>query len=293
MLIVAAVPPLLRLLLSYTVFNFDTPKYLVSVGDEISARHVLGKIYKGTRADDELLRMKEEKELELQRGKLTLAQVFSPKYKKRLLSAILVAVFQQLSGVNAMIFFSNDIFALGTSANTNLPTTYTIIMDVIQILATFIAGLIIERLGRKLLFSLGMGFATVICAAFGVVGVIDGDSPILKFLIWGYIIGFGLSLGPIPWVYISDILPDVALGFAILSNWAAVFVIGLGFPYIAKYWGMPTGFFIFAACSLVGTIFVLFFVKETKGKSEAEITAMFWKGAKTPSVKQPATQVSV
>ena len=88
-------------------------------------------------------------------------------------------------------------------------------------------------------------------------------------------IGFGVSVGPLPWVIISDILPDVAIGIAVLANWLSCFAIGIGFPPVVESLGIAWGFIIYGAISLTGTLFVAFFVKETKGKNEAEIGVLY------------------
>jgi hypothetical protein len=68
----------------------------------------------------------------------------------------------------------------------------------------------------------GMAFSAGVLGAFGVFGVLAPISPITKYLILGYVLGFGLSLDPLPWVYISDILPDMGIAIAALTNWLAI-----------------------------------------------------------------------
>jgi len=269
----AGVSPIIRLLGTLLAFNHETPKYLVSIGKDEEARQVLTKLYTDGRAEEELQGLKRQKDLEAESGKLTMKDIFSPKYKLRLVIGIMVAVFQQLSGINAIILFSNKIFG---EENGNL---YTMIMDILQILGTIVAGMIIERLGRKSLLVNGMASIAIILGLFGVISFINNESGVLKYLIWGYILAFGLSIGPIPWVYIADILPDIAIGIAVLGNWASTFLISLLFPIISKptALGMGGGIMVFAVCSVLGAIYFMIYVKETKGKTEAEISAMFSK----------------
>lgn len=268
---VAAVSPAIRLIFSFLVFNHETPKYLVSLGKDEEAKEVLTRFYQDSRASEELSEMKRQRDLEAESGKLTLKDIFSPKYKARLVIGIMVAVFQQLSGINAIILFSNKIFGSEDA------TQSTVIMDFLQILGTVFAGMIIERLGRKSLLVNGMGAIAIVLGLFAVVSFINHDSGFLKFLIWGYILIFGLSIGPIPWVYIADVLPDIAIGIAVLGNWASTFLISLFFPIVSdpSALGMGGGILIFAICSVIGAIYFMVFVKETKGKNEAEISAMF------------------
>jgi len=264
----AAFAAVLRLILSLIVFTHETPKYLVQNSQDDEARIVLEKFYPDSRAQEELSKLRQQRESQAQGGQLTMKDVLSAKYSKRLIIGVMVAVFQQLSGINAIIFFSNQIFPADEA------TQDTVILDALQIIATICAGLVIERFGRKSLLVAGMGVSSVILGVFGVLSLMT-TSPNLKFLIWAYIIGFGFTIGPAPWIYIADILPDLAIGIAVLGNWASTFIIGLGFPTLAAHLGMGGGFLVFAVLSAVGTLYMITNIKETKGKSSTEIAEMF------------------
>jgi len=264
----AAFGAFFRLILSLIVFTHETPKYLIQLSQDDEARVVLEKFYPESRAQEELSKLRQQRESQSQSGQLTMKDVLSAKYSRRLIIGVMVAVFQQLSGINAIIFFSNQIFPAEEA------TQDTVILDVLQIVATVCAGLVIERFGRKSLLVAGMGVSSVILGVFGVLSLMT-SSPNLKFLIWAYIIGFGFTIGPAPWIYIADILPDLAIGIAVLGNWASTFIIGLGFPTLADKLGMGGGFLVFAVLSAIGTLYMITNIKETKGKSSAEIAEMF------------------
>jgi hypothetical protein len=86
-------------------------------------------------------------------------------------------------------------------------------------------------------------------------------------------VGFGFSLGPIVWILIPEILPDVAVGVAVVFNWMSAMLIVLFFPML------PFGhnnFFIFAGFCLIGLIFIGVNVRETKGKTYEEIERLYW-----------------
>lgn len=270
----AAVPAILRLVLNLAIFNMETPKFLISQGKDDEALTLLTKIYDTGRAQEELSALKRQQEIEAQSGQLTTKDIFSPKYKKRVIIGALMSIFQQFSGINAIIFFSNQIFT-GTVTEVTLSTA---ILDVFQLVSTLAAGFVIERFGRKLLFAGGMIGVSALLVIFGVLYIIDSASPILKFLLWAYMIAFGLAVGPIPWIYIADILPDIAVGVAVLANWVSAFVIGLTFQPIVDAIHLQWGFFIFGICSIIGAVFGLIVMKETKGKSKAEIEEMFTNG---------------
>ena len=283
-LALVAVPPIVRITLSLTVFPEETPKYLVATQQDEKAQKLLRKIYKGARADQEFVLVKRQVELESRSGKVTIKEIISPLYRKRLLIGILLAAFSQLTGANGLTFFSNDIFKLGAAPNSRQPTIFTVIMNAVQVVATYVASLVIEKSGRKLLLLFGMVWLTVVLAAFSIIGTVAPESPALKWFIWAFMIGFGLSMGPLPWVYLADILPDIGLGIAGCSNWFTTFLVGIAFPPIASAIGTAHAFFIFTGCTLIGTIFILVCCHETKGKTQAEIGDMFNKrtSATTP-----------
>lgn len=270
----AAIPAILRLILSLLVFNMETPKYLVSQGKDDEALEILNKIYENGRGQEELTTLQRQQEIEAQSGKLTAKDIFSRKYKRRVIIGALMSIFQQFSGINAIIFFSNQIFTGGVTS----VTLSTAILDLFQLLSTLAAGFVIERFGRKLLFAGGMIGVSALLIIFGILYMIDQTSAVLKFLLWAYMIAFGLAVGPIPWIYISDILPDIAVGVAVLANWASAFIIGLTFQPLVDAIGLQWGFFIFGICSIVGAVFGLIVMKETKGKSKVEIEELFRRG---------------
>lgn len=86
---------------------------------------------------------------------------------------------------------------------------------------------------------------------------------------------FGLSLGPIVWVYLPEILPAKGVSLAVLANWVGCGIIGVGFPIVEKIIQIQGTFVVFLGCCIAATIFFFFFIKETKGKTAEEIGEMF------------------
>lgn len=93
---------------------------------------------------------------------------------------------------------------------------------------------------------------------------------------------FGLSLGPIVWVYLPEILPAKGVSLAVLANWVGCGIIGVGFPIVVKIIQIQGTFLVFLGCCIAATIFFLFFIKETKGKLQKksekclEKKILFW-----------------
>ena len=88
-------------------------------------------------------------------------------------------------------------------------------------------------------------------------------------------LSFGISLGPIVWLYLPEILPEKGVSLAASANWVGCGIIGIGFPLVKNAINIEGTFLIFLGCCLVALVYMFFCVKETKGKNHEEIEAMF------------------
>ncbi|XP_068618807.1 facilitated trehalose transporter Tret1 isoform X3 [Battus philenor] len=218
--------------------------------------------------------------------------------KKTALKAILICyalmLFQQLSGINAVIFNTSAIFA---SAGAAIPSAIaTIIIGVIQVVATFISSLVVDRLGRRvlLLFS-----ALVMCVCSTALGVFffmqdfhGADSSIVEAISWLpllslslFIVAFSLGFGPIPWMMAGELcLIDIKAfvgSTAGTFNWLLSFTVTSTFNSLNRAIGQGQVFCMFAGIMLLGFVFIFFVIPETKGKSVDEIQIML--GAEPPT----------
>ncbi|KAK9501849.1 hypothetical protein O3M35_012500 [Rhynocoris fuscipes] len=214
--------------------------------------------------------------------KLSFKEAFSTTAAKRGLAVGLgVMLFQQLSGINAVVFYTSTIFE---SAGSSLdPAVATIIVGAIMFVATFVSTLVVDKLGRKpLLFAsdLVMALAALILGVFFWILAHDKETalkigwlPLTCLSV--FIILFSLGYGPIPWMFIGEIFPPAIKGpassIACLFNWVCAFLVTLLFPIISAAIGQGPTFWIFTIISLIGTVFVFFLVPETKGKSLNDI----------------------
>lgn len=273
----------LRILLLTFVFPYDTPRYLVLKGDEDKARQILAKIYSPDLANEQLMLLKKEREAETMAGnKLTFKDLLSPKYSRRLLVGCGLSVLQQLSGINALITFSNQVF-LGDQSDASNQTfdqlqtasetarTYTVLFGVINLVTPLVTGFIANKVGRKTLLITG----DIVCMVCLVLFPIPGLPTIIqKASVFVYSIGFGFSLGPIVWLYIPEVLPDIGIGIAVLANWVTATIVVQTFTILYAALGNYS-FWIFFGFCLVGLLFLIVFVKETKDKTPLEIENMY------------------
>jgi sugar porter (SP) family MFS transporter len=198
---------------------------------------------------------------------------FQRKYLKPILLAMMVASFNQLSGINALIYYTADIFKMAGAARTSA-LLQSVIIGVTNLVFTMIAMTVIDRFGRRMLLLIGsVGLAvclTLTAWAFHR----GGAGTIVLVSLIGYIAFFAFSQGAVIWVYISEIFPNrvrargQALGSFTHWFWAAV--VSWSFPIIAEASG-ASAFGFFAAMMVLQFVLVWRFLPETKGVSLEQI----------------------
>ncbi|CDS94297.1 Sugar transporter [Sphingobacterium sp. PM2-P1-29] len=204
-------------------------------------------------------------------GKINL---FKKAYAKPIILAVLLAFFNQMTGINAILYYAPRIFEMaGFSAK--LAYLQPIFIGGTNLLFTLIGMSIIDRFGRKkLLLSGAVGmFLFLLLAAFGLKGI---NSEFLLYYILGFIASFALSQGAVIWVFLAEIFPNEvrAQGSSLGSttHWLFAAIISWIFPIVVE--GSTLGgfyvFLFYAVMVIVSFIFVLF-IPETKGKSLEEI----------------------
>lgn len=201
--------------------------------------------------------------------------LFSGKYKTPIVLAVLFAFFNQVSGINAIIYYAPRIFEMaGLGAHSSLLSTVGIGM--INFIFTLLAINIIDRVGRRLLMligSLGLIVSLLLVAFTFYSGHFNGFAiPVYMML---FIAFFAFSQGAVIWVFISEIFPNQvrAKGQTLGSSthWIMAAVIAFSFPYFAETLGGATTFFFFASMMVLQLIFVWKWMPETKGKTLEQI----------------------
>lgn len=214
-------------------------------------------------------------------SKVSLMEILSTTAaKKSLLICFSLMFFQQMSGVNAIIFYTSSIFGYAKSGLTE--STATIIVGVMQVIATLVSSLVVDKFGRRILllssvvFMMLSGFILAIYFSLKNAGKdVTGISflPILCVIV--FISTFSLGFGPIPWMISAEILPpeikSVASSVAGTFNWLLAFIITKFYSTAVSAIGIDTTFYIFSGICLMGCCFVFFIVPETKGKSILEV----------------------
>lgn len=191
--------------------------------------------------------------------------------------------FQQFSGINAVIFYTNDIFH---SAGSNIPPVIaTIVVGVVQTIATYISSLLVEKAGRRILLLQSCVIMGVCLIVLGIYFKLQTDGVSLAAVGWIplvclvlFIISFSMGFGPIPWMMMAELFPvefrGAATGVTVITNWVLVFVVTLCFPIMKDAIGIYSCFWFFAAIMAICIFFVFFLIPETKGKTVSQIQAI-------------------
>ena len=199
--------------------------------------------------------------------------LFSAKYRLPIFLAVSIAFFNQFSGINAILYYLNDIFSAAGFSRVS-GGVQTVYVGFTNLVFTMIAMSVIDKLGRKKLLLTG-AVGTSLCLA-GVAAIYaTGRKPeLLIWLLVTYIAFFAFSQGAAIWVYISEVFPNRvrAKGQSLgsFTHWAMAALISWGFPSVA-HWSKPLPFVFFAGITVLQFFVVLLVYPETKGVSLEEI----------------------
>mmetsp|Transcript_12290 Transcript_12290/g.14115 ORF Transcript_12290/g.14115 Transcript_12290/m.14115 type:complete len:487 (-) Transcript_12290:244-1704(-) len=264
----------IRLSLVFLVFTTETPKFLVYNDRKEEARDVLGTMYKPEYISEQLMILEQTREEDERAGKVTFVELFGPRFRLRLMIGMFIAFLQQMTGVNAFIFYSTDIFR--KAAGDDTAVTLSVILNALNLLATLVSGQIINRFGRKTILIVGDVLITGTIIVTAILFMYDAKTALI-FPIFLFIILFGLTYGPVPWIFIAEILPDIGIGVAVLTNWTGGFLIALGYPLLADPHVIGTGptFLIFGVFDVLALFVLIFVVKETFGLTSAQINDVY------------------
>lgn len=276
----AALVALTAVYLVGLLFIPESHVYLVRKGKitsaEKSLRRLRGPNYNTQQEIGELRKALEESS----RQKFNFGTLFKRANLKAMIIAFGVMIIQQASGINAVIFFAGTIFTqAGSSLSSNVSS---ISLGVVQVIFTFLSGFLMDRAGRKILLLISIVVMGVCLGVLGSVFYLKehgtdvssyGWIPLSSLLL--FIVVFSIGLGPIPWMLAGEMFsPEIkgfASGVAVSLNWIQTFLVTRFFRQLTIVIGGGFTFWIFTVVCVIGMLFVLLIVPETKGKSLQEI----------------------
>ncbi|WP_428945680.1 sugar porter family MFS transporter [Pantoea sp. FN060301] len=266
------------------MFMPDTPRWYAMKGRLAEARRVLERTRAKGDVEWELTEIEETLAEDENQGKPSLKALKKPWLFKLFLIGIGIAVIQQLSGVNTIMYYAPTMLkAVGMSTDTALFAT--IANGAISVLMTFFGIWLLGRIGRRTMTMIGQFGCTACLLFIGAVSylmpeTINGQPDVMR----GYMVLLGMlmflsfqqgALSPVTWLLLSEIFPTrlrgIFMGGAVFAMWIANFMISLAFPMLLASVGLSGAFFIFAFIGLFGALFVIKCVPETRNRSLEQI----------------------
>ena len=284
MLGLAAVPSLILLAGMFSMP--ETPRFLVKTGEEGEAREVLDEVTADDARGEETpeRKIEEIRDVEEQEEGGGLRLLREPWVRPALVVAIGLAVFQQLIGINTIIYYTpTTLTSVGFGPESAIYAN--LVIGTLNVAMTVVAIRIIDRVGRKPMLLFGLVGMVTSLAVLGLASELlakpdsasDPAAIITLICLAGFIVSFAATWGPVVWVMLPEVLPlsvrGTAMGVAVFLHWGANFLVSQSFPVMLDSWGPGPVFLGYAVIGVLAFLFVKAVVPETKGRSLEEIEA--------------------
>lgn len=275
MFLMGAAPAALQFVLLF--FLSETPPWLFKQKDEKGATALLKRLRYGKNWMNQIEAMKS---VASPHRTGSWKSLFASKLRFVLLIGLFLSVFQQITGINTVIYYAPKIFEIAGFTSATAALAATMGVGIINVLATIVSVWLLDRVGRRRLLlvgTAGMALSLLfLCGAFFIrTGWIDEVS---LFSLMAYVSFFAIGLGPVTWVLISEIYPlkirSKAITVAVFANWGFNYIVSLTFLDLIQGMGPAWTFMVYALVTLISFWFIFRFVPETRGKTLEEIESM-------------------
>jgi sugar porter (SP) family MFS transporter len=253
----------------------ESPRWLLSKNQKEEAINVMRKVGGQELIVNELPEMEKIILAEKNETRANLKDLFKKDTGKIVLKGTLLAAFQQITGINAVIIFAPNIFQATGAATVN-SLFQSIVVGLVNFLMTIVALWLVDKKGRKMMLIWGaLGMSVSLAYLFFEFSkpAQNGVAVLIALLV--YIAFFAASFAPIMWVVISEIYPNrirgIAMSFSTSVSWLCTFLTVYFAPIIQGSLGFKYLFGIFSIMSVLAFLFVLFWIPETKGKPLEQI----------------------
>jgi len=258
----------------------ESPRWLVKRGRRDAALTVLTRIRGAVAAQTEVRDIETSLAAADERGGI--ADMFHPSVRSALVVGLGLAVFQQVTGINTVIYYAPVIIQSAGISSASGAILATLGIGVVNVIMTVVAMRLLDRMGRRPLLLIGIAGMTVTLAALGFVFRYpeqERSAALAVISMMVYVAAFAISLGPIFWLMISEIYPlrirSSTEGLSAAFNWGANLLVSLTFLTLVQQLGASWTFWMYGACSAAAWIFSYYRVPETKGKTLEQIEVFF------------------
>ena len=283
MFISAVIPSLI--LLVALIFLPESPRWLVIREQIDDAFRILDRV----ESTEDARRHLEELKAVTETDKLRFRDLFGGRFRKPLVIGVGLAIFQQITGVNAIIYYTPTILQMAGFKSAQSAILATVLVGGVNLVLTIAALLLLDRVGRRPLLLFGIG-GMMVSLAF--LGHLFGAPHVSRVAILSdvlvYLACFAIGLGPVFWLLISEIYPTTirgqAMSVASVTIWIFDLLVSVTFLSLIGTVGARFSFWIYAAASVAAFFFAFRLVPETKGRTLEEIEAS-WAGQSFPSAR--------
>ncbi len=270
----------------------ESPRWLVRAGERQAARAVLSRIRGSDNVERELREIESTLAVAEARGKMI--DLFEPAARPALIVGMGLAVFQQVTGINTVIYYAPIIIQSAGIPSASGAILATLGIGIVNMIMTVVSMWLIDRMGRRPLLLTGVAGMAIALGALGWVFRQAQPNETSATLAVGsmmvYVAAFAISLGPIFWLLIAEIYPlkirSSAEGLSAAFNWSSNLLVSVTFLTLVHQLGASRTFWLYGALAVGAWIFSYYRVPETRRRSLEEIE-MFWRNTSSARHSHP------
>lgn len=265
----AVLPALVLVIGMY--FLPESPRWLARNGFRERALENFHRLGRGDEAEAELA----EVESTLREEQEGLGILLRPGFRVAVLVGVGLAIFQQITGINTIIYYSPAILQMAGYPSAKAAILAAAIIGLANIIVALVAIAVVDRVGRRSMLLVSTAGMAIALALIGIAFHQHWGGTVMLYVVIGYCVAFGIGLGPVMWLLISEIYPTKirgkAMSLATLSVWGANWLVAVTFLTLLNRAGPSKTFWLYGIISIAAFVFCYAFVPETKGRTLEEI----------------------